>query len=133
MDTKDRTGPSEPHATLSAYFGTPLAPREFTLPSGVRVGVDCADDTPTTVLGQCYIHWGQIKSNQRNKVIADAFKLAWLRDTGFPDARAVLALSTPFTRLLGHGAWLPAALAAHRIEVHLVDEGRNVQRMDIVP
>ncbi|WP_116248501.1 hypothetical protein [Nocardiopsis sp. FIRDI 009] len=133
MDTRDRTGSPEPHATLSAYFGAALTPREFTLANGVRVGVDCADADPTTILGQCCLHWGQIKSNQRNKVIADAFKLAWLRGAAFPDARAVLVLSTPFTRLLGRGAWLPEALAAHRIDVLLLDQDHNVQRTETIP
>ncbi|WP_051415393.1 hypothetical protein [Nocardiopsis sp. CNT312] len=122
----------EPAETLSEFLGVPLAPRDFTLDDGMRVGVDYADTdrrTPT-VLAQCYLHWGQVKSAHRNKVIADAFKLAWLRDTRFPEARALLVLSTPFTRLLGSGAWLPSALASHHIHVLLMDQNRNIQLSD---
>lgn len=89
------------------------------------MGVDGADGDPPGLLVQCTPLHGQLKSSHRNKVISDAFKLLWLRDTRFPEAQAVLALSPDFARLFGPGAWLPAALVRWRISVALVaDDGK---------
>lgn len=109
-------------AALAHHLGTPLAPRAFTLPGGLRVGVDGADGrdgAPPTLLVQCAASAGPIKSAQRNKVIADAFKLAWLR-THVPRARTLIAVNAPFERLFVTGAWLPAALLEQGVDVLLV-------------
>ena len=116
---------------LSAQLGLDLVPREFTLAYGVRVGVDCADGDPPSLLVQCSPFSGQVKSSQRNKVIADAFKLSWIRDTHFPRARVLLVLGEPLARLFGRGAWLPSAFATHRITVALLDADLRVRVLDI--
>ncbi|MFW6641541.1 hypothetical protein ACOALZ_16050 [Nocardiopsis algeriensis] len=126
-----RSDNSELARVLSAQLGIDLTPREFTLADGTRVGVDAADGNPPKLLVQCSPVQGQVKSAQRNKVIADAFKLSWLRDTHFPDARLLLVLGEPLAKLFGRGAWLPSALASHGITVALVDEGQNVRMLDI--
>lgn len=109
-------------ASLSHHLGSPIAARDFTLPGGIRVGVDGADGhdgAEPTLLVQCVTATGPIKSAQRNKVIADAFKLSWLR-THFPQARTFLAVNAPFERLFVTGAWLPTALAEQGVSVLLV-------------
>lgn len=133
MDINRSTRGSHPELTraLSAYLGIELAPREFTLPDGTRVGVDCADSSRPSVLAQFSPLHGPMKSAQRNKVIADAFKLAWLRDRHFPDARLLVVLGEPLAKLFGRGAWLPVAFASHRITVALVDDHLRIRALDI--
>lgn len=114
---------------LSAHLGVRLAPRDFTLPGGVRVGVDGAGVATADALGvagavlvQVTHASGPVKSAQRNKVLADAFKLAWLR-TQVPTARTVIVVNEPFERLFVTGAWLPAALTQQGVEVALAGGG----------
>jgi hypothetical protein len=126
-----RQGNTELTRALSAYLGTELTPREFMLADGTRVGVDGADRDRPTVLAQFSPLHGPLKSAQRNKVIADAFKLVWLRDRHFPDARALLVLGEPLAKLFGRGAWLPAAFAAHGITVVVADDQHRIRALDI--
>ncbi|WP_017571150.1 hypothetical protein [Nocardiopsis halotolerans] len=126
-----RQGNPELARALSAHLGIELAPREFTLTDGTRVGVDCADGSHPTILAQFSPLHGPMKSAQRNKVIADAFKLVWLRDRHFPDARAIVVLGEPLARLFGRGAWLPVAFASHRITIALVDDHLRIRTLDI--
>lgn len=107
---------------LSDHLDLPLSPHTFTLPDGVRVGVDGADGDPPRILVQCSPLQGRLRSSHRNKLIADAFKLSWLRDAHFPGAHPLLALSPGFSALLSQGAWLPAALDHCRVSVALVPE-----------
>ena len=107
---------------LSDHLGLPLAPHTFTLTDGVRVGVDGADGEPPRILVQCSPLQGRLRSSHRNKLIADAFTLSWLRDAHFPEAHTLLALSSGFSSLLSDGAWLPAALDHCRVSVALVPE-----------
>lgn len=124
---------------LATHLGVRLAPRDFTLPAGVRVGVDGAGvgsadshGVAGAVLVQVTYSAGPVKSAQRNKVLADAFKLAWLR-TQVPTARTVVVVNEPFERLFVTGAWLPAALTQQGVEVALVrtdpTTGAQVARM----
>ncbi|MFD6950310.1 hypothetical protein A6A08_02140 [Nocardiopsis sp. TSRI0078] len=126
-----RQGNTELTRALSAYLGIKLTPREFTLADGTRIGVDCADGSRPTVLAQFSPLHGPVKSAQRNKVIADAFKLVWLRDRHFPDARVLLVLGEPLAKLFGRGAWLPAAFATHRITVVIADDEHRIRTLDI--
>ncbi|MGW9556298.1 hypothetical protein ACWGSK_17495 [Nocardiopsis sp. NPDC055551] len=118
---------------LSAKCGTPLTPHRFTLPDGVRVGVDGADRDPPRVLVQATRAGGRVKSAHRNKVIADAFKLIWLRDAHFPDATLILALSPDLSHLLSQGSWLSAALEQRRIHTVLVGDDEGNFPRDISP
>ncbi len=129
-DTLARDDDTELSRALSALLGARVAPRAFTLPDGTRVGVDFADEGRPTILGQCAPMRGPVKSVQRNKLIADAFKLVWLRDTHFPDARVVLAMGEQLSRHLARGSWLRAAFATHGIAVALVDDSTTVRSLD---
>lgn len=116
---------------LSDFFHVPVAPREFTLPGRTRIAVDFADGSdPPRVLIQRSPLRGQLKSAQRNKAIADAFKLSWLRDQHFPSAHAFVLLGTPFIRMFSHGTWLTEAFAAYRVSVLVANEQRKVDLLD---
>lgn len=120
-----RTDGPDPVGALSEHLGLRLTPREFWLPEGTRVAVDGADDDPPHLLVQCTRVQGQLKSSHRNKVISDAFKLLWLRDSAFPQAQPLLALSPEFDRLFSPDAWLTTALRHQRIAAVLVSpEGK---------
>lgn len=129
-------GPSDDAllAALASHLGVALAPRTFTVRGDVRVSVDGTDagaDAPPRFLVVVNGGAGQLKSLQRNKVIADAFKLDWLRGVLAPGARAVLAVSEPYARLFAPGAWLPVAVRERGIEVAVVDAAGRVRLLPL--
>jgi hypothetical protein len=107
---------------LGAQLGLELNPAVITVPSGERVQVDGAD-TSRTVLAECWAHQGPPKSAQRHKVLADAFKLAWIATTVYPRPRLILCLSDPLAAgpfLPGARSWASRALQDHHITVSVV-------------
>jgi hypothetical protein len=107
---------------LGAQLGCELNPARITVPSGERVEVDGADAS-RTVLAECWAHQGPPKSAQRNKVLADAFKLAWIATTLYPRPRLILCLSDPLAAapfLPGTRSWAARALQDHGIAVSVV-------------
>jgi hypothetical protein len=107
---------------LGAQLGRELNPAVITVPSGERVEVDGAD-AGRTVLAECWAHQGPPKSAQKHKVLADAFKLAWIGTTLYPRPQLILCLSdqlaaAPF--LPGARSWASRALQDNRIEVRVV-------------
>jgi hypothetical protein len=97
---------------LGAQLGFELNPDTITVPSGERVEVDGAD-AGRTVLAECWAHQGPPKSAQRHKVLADAFKLAWIATTLYPRPQLILCLSdhqaaAPFSP--GARSWAARAL-----------------------
>ena len=60
--------------------------------TGARVEVDGVDDAHT-VLVEAGAHQGPPKSAQRHKVLADAFKLAWIASTLQVRLRLILCFS----------------------------------------
>jgi hypothetical protein len=108
---------------LGAQLGLELNPATITVPSGERVQVDGAD-ARRTVLAECWAHQGPPKSAQRHKVLADAFKLAWIGTTLYPRPRLILCLSDPQAAapfIPGGRSWAARALQDHRIAVCVVD------------
>lgn len=108
---------------LGAQLGLELNPAAITVPSGERVEVDGAD-AGRTVLAECWAHQGPPKSAQRHKVLADAFKLAWVGTTLYPRPQLILCLSDPLAAapfIPGGRSWAARALQDHRITVSVVD------------
>jgi hypothetical protein len=107
---------------LGLRLGLDLNPATISVPSGERVQVDGADGS-RTVLAECWAHQGPPKSAQRHKVLADAFKLAWIATTISPRPQLILCLSdslaaAPF--LPGARSWASRALQDHLISVSVV-------------
>jgi hypothetical protein len=107
---------------LGAQLGLQLNPATIAVPSGERVEVDGADAN-RTVLVECWAHQGPPKSAQKHKVLADAFKLAWIATTIYPRPQLVLCLSDPQAAapfLPGGRTWASRALQDHLIGVRVV-------------
>jgi hypothetical protein len=107
---------------LGLRLGLELNPATISAPSGERVQVDGADGS-RTVLAECWAHQGPPKSAQWHKVLADAFKLAWIATTIYPRPQLILCLSdslaaAPF--LPGARSWASRALQDHLISVSVV-------------
>jgi len=99
-----------------------LRPARIRLPSGVRVEVDGADPDRTTLV-ECWAHQGTVKSAQRSKVLADAFKLSWVATSIYPRPRLVLCLSDPAAAapFVSTRSWPAQALRDTGIEVVVVE------------
>ena len=95
--------------SLSTDLGVALRPRTLVFDDGTRVELEGAD-TAGIVLVQLLPNRGAYRPAFRNKVLADLFKLAWLR-TELPQARRAILLATP-TVLPGLGGWVPRAAAS---------------------
>lgn len=107
---------------LGTQLGLELNPATITVPSGERVEVD-GIDASRTVLTECWAHQGPPKSAQKHKVLADAFKLAWIATTLYPRPQLILCLSDPLAAapfLPGARSWASRALQDHHITVSVV-------------
>ena len=93
------------------------------MPSGERVEID-GTDIHRTVLVECWAHQGRSKPAQRNKVLADAFKLHWISTTLYPRPQRILCLCDPAAAapFLPHTrSWAARALQDLDITVHIVE------------
>ncbi len=101
---------------LSARLGTRLRPRPLMLPDGSRVEVEGIDGAGR-VLVQLVTNQGAYKPAYRNKVMADMFKLLWLR-ASVPTAEvAVLVVTELIVQALA--GWVARAAADLGIEVYV--------------
>ncbi len=112
---------------LGALFGVELRPRLLDLPDGPRTELEGVDPG-NTVLVQVVGNSGVFRSQHRNKVMADMFKLTWLRAAIFPEARVVLCVSPTVAQTFTSTAWVTAAARDLRVEVY-VDDGTTVTRL----
>ncbi|SEB10909.1 hypothetical protein [Leifsonia sp. 21MFCrub1.1] len=105
-------------SALSERLGTALRPRVLLLADGVRVEVE-GMDAAGTVVAQLVANQGSYKPSYRNKVMADMFKLLWLRTAAPQVERAVLVVSTVTVRALN--GWVAVAAADLGVEVYVFD------------
>ncbi|MFC1438699.1 hypothetical protein ABUW04_10565 [Streptacidiphilus sp. N1-10] len=106
---------------ISAELGTPLRPRPLVLENRNRVEVEGIDADGRIVV-QLVANQGAYKPAYRNKVMADLFKLLWLR-AGVPSAeRAVLVVTELLVQALG--GWVAIAAADMGVEVYVFDGER---------
>ena len=100
-------------------LGVRLRPRPLLLPQGrQRVEVEGIDPDGRIVV-QLVANQGSYKPSYRNKVMADLFKLLWLRDAVPSAERAVLVITEPVVQALG--GWVAIAAADLGVEVHVFD------------
>lgn len=121
-------------ALLADELGIPLAPRRIELPGGGRVEIDAAS-ADLTVLCEAWAHQGAPKSAQRNKVVTDAFKLAYVARTLGGQHRLIILLSDELAAAPFRGqSWYAAAIREFGVEFVVVelpadvrDQVRNAQ------
>jgi hypothetical protein len=100
-------------------LGVRLRPRPLLLPQGrQRVEVEGIDPAGRIVV-QLVANQGSYKPSYRNKVMADLFKLLWLRDAVPSAERAVLVITEPVVQALG--GWVAIAAADLGVEVYVFD------------
>lgn len=103
---------------LGDRLGTALRPKPLMLPDGNRVEVE-GIDAEGRVLVQLVSNQGAYKPAYRNKVMADMFKLLWLRDAVPTAERAVLLVTELVVQALG--GWVACAAADLGIEIYVFD------------
>ena len=108
---------------ISAELGTPLRPRPLVLENRNRVEVEGIDADGRIVV-QLVANQGTYKPAYRNKVMADMFKLLWLRDSVPTAERAVLLVTDVIVQALG--GWVARAATDLGIEIHVFDNGAIV-------
>jgi hypothetical protein len=107
---------------LGRRRGQTLSPSRLTVPSGAEVELDGVDPD-RTVLVECWAHQGRPKSAQRQKVLADALKLSWIRSTLSPPPELILCLCDPSAAapfLPGARTWAAQALSDLDIRLEIV-------------
>ena len=105
-------------------LGVRLRPRPLLLPEGrQRVEVEGIDPDGRIVV-QLVANQGSYKPSFRNKVMADLFKLLWLRDAVPSAERAALVITEPIVQALG--GWVAIAAADLGVEVYIFD-GAHVE------
>ncbi|MGW3289207.1 hypothetical protein ACWDR3_31675 [Streptomyces sp. NPDC001002] len=103
---------------LGDGLGLVLRPKPLMLPDGSRVEVEGIDATGR-VLVQLVCNQGAYKPAYRNKVMADMFKLLWLRDSVPTAERTVLVVTELIVQALG--GWVARAAADLGIEIYVFD------------
>jgi hypothetical protein len=108
-------------ALLADELGVPLAPRRIDLADGRRVEIDAATED-LSVLAEAWAHQGAPKAAQRNKVVTDAFKLAFVAHVLANTPRLILLLSDEAAAAPFRGkSWYAGALAEFRVEIVVVE------------
>ncbi|HWS37133.1 MAG TPA: hypothetical protein VN408_30860 [Actinoplanes sp.] len=105
---------------LGDEFGVVLRPRSIDLGDGTRLEIEGADEA-CDLLVQMVGNQGTFRSLHRNKVMADMFKLTWLRKAMFPDSRAVLCVSETVAQVFTPSGWTTRAAGDLGIEVWIFD------------
>lgn len=103
-----RFGPDSPERAallaLSDHLGVPLRPRTIELQPGAVFEVEGVDPEARHLV-QVVVNRGGYTSQQRNKVLADMFKLVWLKTTRFPECRIGLVLSVSTAEAFKPRSW----------------------------
>ncbi|WP_328744134.1 hypothetical protein OHT57_02290 [Streptomyces sp. NBC_00285] len=108
---------------LGDRLGVSLRPKPLMLPDGNRVEVE-GMDIEGRMLVQLVGNQGAYKPAYRNKVMADMFKLLWLRDAVPTAERAVLVVTELIVPALG--GWVACAAADLGIEIYVFDGAGSV-------
>lgn len=108
---------------ISERLGVTLRPRPLLHENGSRVEVEGIDAGGLIVV-QLVANQGTYKPAYRNKVLADLFKLVWLRECVPTAERAVLVVTELIVQALG--GWVATAAGDLGIEVYVFDGARAV-------
>ena len=108
-------------AALGKQIGVALVPTRIILADKARVEVDGVSNDPP-VLCEAWAHQGAPKSAQRNKVLTDALKLAFVGSLREARPRLILAFSDAAAAQPFRGqSWYAHALRELSIEIVVVE------------
>ena len=107
---------------LSAKLRVSLTPAVLQLKGGSRLTVDGVSQQPP-ILCEAWAHLGAPKSGQKQKVMMDAFKLAFIaQHWNHRNPRLFLAFADDAAAKPFRGrSWMAHALSAFGISIHVVD------------
>jgi hypothetical protein len=108
-------------SAMGAHLGVELRPRLLSLTKNSRVEVEGIDQASQVVV-QLAANQGAYKPAFRNKVMADMFKLIWLRSSVPTVQRAILVVTDVTVQALG--GWVAVAAADLDIEVFVSNGSR---------
>lgn len=127
-----RFGPDSPERValiaLSGHLGVELRPRALELRPGTMFEVEGVDPD-SRYLFQVVVNRGGYTSQQRNKVLADMFKLLWLRATRFPDSQVGLALNDNTAEAFKPRSWTFLAAQELGFALYVVGDGGAVTQL----
>lgn len=116
-----RARPSTRSATEWRRQESSLEKRRFRIPEGGWFEVDGHSESPP-ILCEAWAHIGPVKSAQKNKVMADAFKLLYASQFVDGQYRRILLFADQAAAEHFRGSsWMARALAANAIEVEIID------------
>ncbi|HEY0259065.1 MAG TPA: hypothetical protein VGC18_04375 [Lacisediminihabitans sp.] len=110
---------------MSAECGVELRPRPLVLGKNSRIEAE-GIDLDGRIVVQLVANQGAYKPSYRNKVMADLFKLLWLRSSIPSARRAVLVVTQVVAQALG--GWVAVAANDLGIDVYVFD-GDRVERL----
>jgi hypothetical protein len=113
-------------AALSKRLGVALAPRRLELADGSRLEFDAAADD-LSVLVEAWAHQGKVKAAQRNKVLTDALKRAYVARSAAPQARLILLFSDAAATRRFETGWAGGALRMFGVEIQVVELSADVR------
>ena len=106
-------------AKFAERHGITVGPERLHLGSGVVVDVDIVD-VARSVLGEIYVHSGEIRGGQLKKIATDSLKLITLQRL-HPDARLFIVLTDPVVERRARSGWLGHALTEWGIIVETIE------------
>jgi hypothetical protein len=114
---------------LAEKLETSLCKKRFPVPDGTWLEVDGYCETPS-MLCEAWAHQGPPKPAQKNKVMADAFKLLYVANFCPPPVRLVLCFGDRDAAAHFSGrSWMARALEKSGIEVVTVDLPAEVKNL----
>lgn len=126
MNEWRRLGPDSPERAgliaLSSHLGLTLRPRALEVAPGTNVEIEGVDPEGTFVV-QAVLNQGAYTSHQRNKALADLYKMGWLRDRFFPGATVALLLSPTTVEAFKPRSWTLLAAREQGVRLFVLDQG----------
>ncbi|MFT4286924.1 hypothetical protein [Nocardioides sp.] len=112
---------------LSEHLGVPLRPRAVELSPGTMFEIEGVDPDGRHLL-QVVVNRGTYTSQKRNKVLADMFKLLWLKATRFPDCRVGLLLNENTSEAFKPRSWTFLAAQELGFDLYVLADDGTVTR-----
>lgn len=121
-----RLGPDAPERAallaLSELLGVTIRPRAFEVAPGTNVEVEGADPEGRFLV-QAVLNQGSYTSHQRNKALADLYKMQWIQGRAFPEATVCLLLSPSTVEAFKPRSWTLIAAREQGVRLFVFADG----------